>query len=449
MDSVVEPLRRPEKRSLKLRLLGGLVLFVVTSYCGPRLRTGKERGRDGAGLYPELAALGFSKGMSPALVSTVSRLSALMPSFECAKQEMDRRGVDLDVKTVRRISERLGTEFLATRTHDLLAWRAGELPAGTELAGKRVAVAIDGGRIRLRENRRRQRRKGQRVTRRRRYKAQWREPKLVTIFEVDQRGRMKRGTRAWIDGTFAGPDHLMELVAFHLHRLGAGQAEVVAFVCDGAPWIWDRLDWVRQRIGMPTPQTEYILDWCHAVHHVSIALEHLTLADAVRRDVFRRLRRDLRAGRVQQVVDELTRRARGTKDQEIVRREIRFLDKHKLHMRYKHLRRVGLPMGSGAIESAIRRVVNQRLKGNGIMWLQENAEAMLVLRAAALTDRWEESIDHARSTMASNRRLDWAWLAPDIPSERPGKPPPPKPPRKPRSCAPQALEKTGVMALGR
>ena len=74
-------------------------------------------------------------------------------------------------------------------------------------------------------------------------------------------------------------------------------------------------------------------------------------------------------------------------------------------------------MGSGAIESAIRRVINQRLKGNGIMWLQENAEAMLVLRAAALTDRWEESLQHVRSSMASNRRIAWHWVAPDMPKE--------------------------------
>ncbi len=423
------------------------MLFIATSYCGPRLRTGQERGKDGAGLYPELAAFGFSKGISPALVSTVSRLSALMPSFDHAKQEMDRHGVELDAKAVRRISERLGTEFLATRTHDLIAWRGGGLPAGTELVGKRVAVAIDGGRTRLREKRRRQRRKGQRITRRRRYKAEWREPKLVTIFEMDERGRMKRGTRAWIDGTFEGPDHLMELVAFHLHRLGAGRAQVVAFISDGAPWIWDRLEWVRQRIGLAAKKTEYVLDWCHGVHHVSIALEQITLADTIRRRIFRRLRQHLRAGRVQQVVDELKRHARGMKNDEIVRREVRFLEKHEPHMKYRRLRRIGLPMGSGAIESAIRRVVNQRLKGNGIMWLQENAEAMLVLRAAALTDRWEESLDHVRKTMAKSRRLNWDWAAPDIPRELQQEPPP-KPPRKPRPRTQQTLEKTGVTAVG-
>ena len=88
-----------------------------------------------------------------------------------------------------------------------------------------------------------------------------------------------------------------------------------------------------------------------------------------------------------------------------------------------------------------------RLKGNGIIWLQENAEAaMLVLRAAALTDRWDESLNHVRKTMAKSRRLDWDWAAPDMPTELQEEPPP-KPPRTPRPRTRQALEKTGVTAV--
>ena len=41
---------------------------------------------------------------------------------------------------------------------------------------------------------------------------------------------------------------------------------------------------------------------------------------------------------------------------------------------------VGCRLGSGAIESAIRRVINLRLKGNSISWYEENAEGMLMLR---------------------------------------------------------------------
>ncbi len=368
-----------------------------------------------------------------------------MPSFEHAQREMVRQGVELDLKAVRRISERLGTEVLTTRTRDLMAWREGKLPPGHELSGKRVGVGIDGGRIRLREQRRPQRRKGKRITRRRRYKGKWREPKLLIIFELDERGRMKHGTKAWIDGTFEGPDHLMELVTFHLHRLGAAKAEKVAFLSDGAPWIWDRLDWVQRRLGIAEGKTERILDWCHAVHHVSLALDHLRLSDKVRRRIFRRLRQQLRGGRADSVVRELKERARGKSKADGVWTQIEYIRKHLPHMQYKRLRRSGLPMGSGAIESAIRRVINQRLKGNGIMWLQDNAEAMLVLRAAVLTDRWEESLQHVRSSMSSNRRLDWHWAAPDIPEELADieqlKPPP-----KFRPPIPQVLENKQLTA---
>ena len=37
--------------------------------------------------------------------------------------------------------------MLATRTRDLLRFRQGGPPAGTEFADKRVAVQIDGGRV--------------------------------------------------------------------------------------------------------------------------------------------------------------------------------------------------------------------------------------------------------------------------------------------------------------
>src|SRR5262249_61830810 len=65
-------------------------------------------------------------------------------------------------------------------------------PAGTELAGKRVCVEIDGGRVRLRKVTRKQRGKGKHKKQKRRYKGQWREPKLLTIFEIDGNGQMAR-----------------------------------------------------------------------------------------------------------------------------------------------------------------------------------------------------------------------------------------------------------------
>lgn len=399
-----------------LRLLGGLVLYVTTLYCGPLARTGRGRRQEGGGLYPELAAFGFSEGSSPALVSRVGRQCALLPSYEIARQELADQGTALSIKVVHRIARQLGAEVLTARTRDLLRWRAGQLPPEQTLAGKRVAAQIDGGRIRLRRVTRKQKGRGKKKRQRRRYKAEWREPKLLILYEVDERGRLKAGTKPWIDGTFGGPDEALELLAFHLHRLGAASATVVTFVADGAPWIWERLDWVQQRVGLTTAQVRRVLDWCHALHQVSLALEALGLTAAERRRWYNKMRRWLRRGWPGLLIRELEKHGAAQGWPAALTQPLGYLTKHSEagHLAYGQFRRQGLPLGSGAVESAIRRVINLRLKGPGLMWLADNAEGALALRAAAVTGRWEETLSRVREEMGTDRQLGWAWKSPDM-----------------------------------
>ena len=51
--------------------------------------------------------------------------------------------------------------------------------------------------------------------------------------------------------------------------------------------------------------------------------------------------------------------------------------------------RQGLPCGSGSVESAIRRVINLRLKAPGTFWTPAMAECFLFLRAQLVSGRWE------------------------------------------------------------
>ena len=416
-------LRSPQDRPLQIRLLCGLVLWVTTAYCAPRRGSNTDSSEQRAGLYPELAALGFGKGCSPALQYKVARLVALSPSIEVARQELRREGIKLDKKTVRRIAEQLGEQLLELRRRELFAWRAGRLEAGSEFAGRRVAVQIDGGRVRLRENKKRpkQRKKGSRS----KFDTPWREPKALIIFEFDKRGKMiKKQRQPLIDGTFLGPDHLAELVAFHLHWLGVAKAETVVFISDGARWIWDRLEWIEKRAGLDPSKSVHVLDFCHAAHHLSLALAHLGYSSTWRRKRYVELRKLLYHSRYDVVVEKLTLRANGLllPDDHDVWTEIRYLESHGAqgHLRYQTFRRRGLPCGSGAIESAIRRVINLRLKSNAIYWLAENAEGVFMLRALLLCDRWETTLTRMRKEMARDRRIRWQWDAPDLANLKPG-----------------------------
>lgn len=351
------------------------------------------------------------------MTSRVARQSALMPSFEVAREELARGGLKLDIKVVHGTTHRLGEQLLIARRCDLERYRSGEMPAGTDFTGKRVVVQIDGGRVRLRKVTRKQKGKGKNKKQQRRYKGQWREPKVLTIYEIDNTGQKVKKSQARIDGTFQGPDEMMELVALHLHRLGAAHAEVVVFVSDGAPWIWDRLDWVVKRVGLGQKKVAYALDWCHALHHVGLALAAVGLPADEHRRVFKKLRKWLKKGEGGRVLNELERLGEEHNVLEAMATPVAYLDKHLAggHLDYGQLQRRGLPIGSGAIESAIRRVINLRLKGNGMMWCEANAEGMLLLRAAALTARWEESLNRALLSKCQDGRLDWTWSSPDMP----------------------------------
>src|SRR5437773_10024834 len=62
-------------------------------------------------------------------------------------------------------------------------------------------------------------------------------------------------------------------------------------------------------------------------------------------------------------------------------------------MQYAAFCAAKVPTGSGAIESAVRRVINMRMKSNGMFWLEVNAEGMLLLRSYLKADRFDALVD--------------------------------------------------------
>jgi hypothetical protein len=421
------PLERGRPRTMQVRLLGGLLIWVTSLYCGPR---GNWRGRPLEripGLHIELSQFGIGKGCSPALQSRVARQAALCPSLEFAQRELARSGVKLDVKAVRRITQQCGNGLLALRTEELLLWREGQLPAGSELKGKRVTVQIDGGRTKIRgplqgavceaektdeEGLPLEDAPGRSKSRpKRTFQADWREPKLMTIFVHDEHGRMEKDSQATVDGTFLGPDAMAELVAMHLHRLGAAQAVSITFAADGASWIWDRIPTIVQWAKLEGVAVYEVLDCCHAVHHIALALAAMGQTREERLPFYREHRTLLRNGQWRRVVEELTELAELAPVDGQVHTEIAYLQKHGEagRLKYPYFRSLGLPIGSGAIESSIRRVINLRLKGNGVFWREQNAEAMLQVRAQVITDRWDERLTAMRRHLLRDGRLHRTW----------------------------------------
>lgn len=61
---------------------------------------------------------------------------------------------------------------------------------------------------------------------------------------------------------------------------------------------------------------------------------------------------------------------------------------HEKRLAFPTVKALNLPIGSGAIESSIRRVVNLRLKGPCTFGYRENVETLIMLRSYYKSVRW-------------------------------------------------------------
>lgn len=221
---------------------------------------------------------------------------------------------------------------------------------------------------------------------------------------------MAKQSEVTLEGTFLGPDATAELVAMHLHRLGAAGASSITFAADGAPWIWDRIGQIVAQAKLTKVPIHQVLDCYHATHHVSLALAALGLDESERLPLYRQHRTLLRNGQWRRVVSEL-RELSADRELPKLETEISYLDRHggAGRLSYRHFRQLGIPLGSGAIESGIRQVINRRLKSNSLFWREPNAESMLQVRCQMVSDRWDERLCEMRELRGCSGLQEWTW----------------------------------------
>jgi hypothetical protein len=176
----------------------------------------------------------------------------------------------------------------------------------------------------------------------------------------------------------------------------------LVFVADGAEWIWERVN-----VFLPT--AIQMLDIYHAAEHVASAGRAAWGDDDPRtkrwiRDAVAMLRDD----GPNPILRELlaTRKNEAVCDLDELKRNIRYLWRHRRRMKYLRWKEMGLTIGSGAMESSIKQVSTMRLRRPGMMWTKAGADLMLRLRAAVLSGSLDLTIDRHK-TICANRTQDY------------------------------------------
>jgi len=382
-----KPLKSDGKVQVRIRTAQGHTVAVWTTYY--RRKGQRRAGKRSAGVYAGLVLLGIYDRCTPALAAEVSLFAAMLGSLQEAQDVLAARGVELDTKTVRTIAYRYAARARLEQQVNNAAFE----DSG---AGRRVVISSDGGRMRLREIKR-----GPKTTKgRRRYTGAWREPKVLIVYVVDAEGKREASFAPFIDATLKGPDAVFALLRSYLQRLEITQADQVLFIADGAPWIWKRVPLLVQALGLAVEQVHELLDFYHAVQHLSqvVALRKDWSAKARARWRTQQ-RRFLLQGQVEQVIAAVQALCRG-RHSKAIRTQRNYFIKNQSRMAYATLIAMKLPIGSGAIESTVRRVVNLRLKGPSLFWCRANAEAILLLRSYYKAGRWNMLKRMATSPLA-------------------------------------------------
>jgi hypothetical protein len=153
---------------LRLKSYGGRIAYrfkeyrniTVTLYDGQRIKVTspffikstpksgrKKRGPCNRGRHLGLEVLGLQAKMSPLFVSRVCKQALLSPSFEVAASILAEDGIKIGAKTIRQICIKLGQNGISNR--------AGMVLCDTKsVAGQRVVICVDGGRLRERKKKR-------------------------------------------------------------------------------------------------------------------------------------------------------------------------------------------------------------------------------------------------------------------------------------------------------
>lgn len=370
-----KPMKYMGKRLINIRMLGGNIIPIIATYYHRKATLKKyHRAR---GFYPGLLLAGIANHYSPALESLVSLLATASCSFaEAGHLIRETLGFTVDVKRIRSIIKRF-----AEKARSCVALDKWDRP--DDFSGRIVAASTDGGRIRIRKNKR-----GKKTTKRRtRYTTDWKEPKLIIVYVVDENGQKMRSTLPIMDATLNGPDETFALLVYYLKKLQVNLADLLLFISDGAKWIWERAKKLANDLGLSPERCLFALDYYHAVEHLSdLALEKRWDKKEKDRWVNKQKKRLLN-GKLDMFMAEIDLVCRGSKNKK-VKRERHYFRNHLPHMEYAALKAKGLPIGSGAVESGIRRVINLRLKGPGIFWHEDSANAMLMLRSYYKAGRW-------------------------------------------------------------
>lgn len=336
------------------------------------------------GLAPLDQRLGIGAGaLSPGLERVACRLGIGDSFGEAADALLETLRIELPDETERRVTEAIGqvAEAEAQTARDLAQAGFDPLPQGAvEASSSTLLVEVDGTMVHEVDG-------------------QWHEAKAglaaalgPKLREDEKTGRttLAMGRPSYCVG-FESAELFWYRVYVEACRRGLGTALVTLVVVlgDGAGWIWH---YAKAFLAVAEVTVIEIVDIYHAFEHLEVVAEAVfgQGSEAAKQWVGP-LKQRLEAEGAAPILTELVGLKPGAgKASDEVRKAIGYFTDNAARMDYPRFVALQLPIGSGAVESSCRTVIQEREKGAGMRWTEQGAQSVASLRAVYKSGRWKE-----------------------------------------------------------
>jgi hypothetical protein len=300
-------------------------------------------------------------------------LSAHLSFAESERVLEEVLGVKVSARQIENIAESIGEEAESRQQEE--DERAAfcpleKLPGPDQPASRIFIIEMDGVQIGLQQGR-------------------WQEVKCAVVYEVNQRVEISPGrwellkkTKCVLRGEVGA--FRRRLWALCL-RAGIRERDRIVVIGDGA-------EWIDQTVEILFPGAMRILDFYHASERIwAVAKARWGEGSEQARRWGEEKVEKMKEGKIKEVIKSMTRlRMRGEEGQRVRREGVNYLKARREQMRYEEYKKMGLPRGSGAVESVCKQMVSARCKQAGMRWSEEGADAILALRSYVLNDRFDE-----------------------------------------------------------
>ena len=326
-------------------------------------------GPDG-GSFPADGTLGID-GSVTSQARRLATLAGVRQPFAKAQQLLaELCGWTLDDETIRLLTHAAAKQATVERPKRADAARFAA-------ASGEIEVPIDAGKVNTREG--------------------WRDVKIALVC---RRNAGEPATPAeWDERTLPAPtirtviaaiedsERFATRVRAEADRLDVTTAATVTVLGDGAEWIWNLAEEVF-------PQAEGVLDVYHALEHVGDAVTAVwgdgAEATVAHREAGRRaLIADGKAGFERWLATTFATVPEGVATDPLIAAAA-YLAKHPTRLNYAERLAAGRSIGSGAVEGAVKQLINLRLKRTGARWRADHVGPLVELIAFSETPDWND-----------------------------------------------------------